>query len=153
MHQTVAPALGQIDVGDSAVQSMRRVNGKVCGAVELLVAPNMVEFPTIGERLAGLDLELDDSHCTSPSIRWTSLSSIRSPCSPIGGEQKEGPQPEEPKNDKARPSVLCAALRPRLAKSERLSVKLDVADNSYRQHSTTGAREVSGIKTFSDTAG
>jgi len=66
MHQAVAPALGQIDIGDSAVQPMRRVNGEVCGAVELLVAPDMVEFPTIGERLAGLDLEPDNSHCTSP---------------------------------------------------------------------------------------
>src|SRR5215469_16161604 len=66
MHQTVAPALGQIDIGDSAVQPMRRVNGEVCGAVELLVAPDMVEFPTIGERLAGLDLEPDNSHCTLP---------------------------------------------------------------------------------------
>jgi hypothetical protein len=36
-------------------------------------------------------------------MRWTSLSSIRGSCSLIGGEQKEGPQPEEPKNDKARP--------------------------------------------------
>jgi hypothetical protein len=45
---------------------MRRVNSEVCGAVELLVAPDLVEFPTIGERLAGLDLELDDSHCTPP---------------------------------------------------------------------------------------
>jgi hypothetical protein len=45
---------------------MRRVNGEVCGAVELLVAPDMVEFPTICERLAGLDLELDNSHCTLP---------------------------------------------------------------------------------------
>jgi hypothetical protein len=26
----------------------------------------MVEFPTIGERLAGLDLEPDNSHCTLP---------------------------------------------------------------------------------------
>jgi hypothetical protein len=45
---------------------MRRVNGEVCGAVELLVAPNMVEFSTIGERLAGLDIKPDNSHCTSP---------------------------------------------------------------------------------------
>jgi hypothetical protein len=45
---------------------MRRVNGEVCGAVELLVAPDMVEFPTIGERLAGLDLEPDNSHSTPP---------------------------------------------------------------------------------------
>jgi hypothetical protein len=66
MHQAVAPALGQIDIGDSAVQPMRRVNGEVCGAVELLVAPDMVEFPTIGERLAGLDLEPDNSHCNPP---------------------------------------------------------------------------------------
>jgi hypothetical protein len=42
MHQAVAPALGQIDIGDSAVQPMRRANGEVCGAVELLVAPDMV---------------------------------------------------------------------------------------------------------------
>jgi len=35
-------------------------------------------------------------------MRWTFLSSIRGSCSPIGGEQKEGPQPDEPKNDKAR---------------------------------------------------
>jgi hypothetical protein len=91
MHQAVAPALGQIDIGDSAVQPMRRVNGEVCGAVELLVAPDMVEFPTIGERLAGLDLEPDNSHLDpSPSMRWTSLSSIRGSCSPIGGEQKQG---------------------------------------------------------------
>src|SRR5215471_12558005 len=67
MHQAVAPALGQIDIGDSAVQPMRRVNSEVCGAVELLVAPDMVEFPTIGERLGSLDLELDNSHCTLPS--------------------------------------------------------------------------------------
>jgi hypothetical protein len=66
MHQAVAPALGQIDIGDRAVQPMRRVNGEVCGAVELLVAPDMVEFPTIGERLAGLDLEPDNSHLHFP---------------------------------------------------------------------------------------
>ena len=29
--EAVAPALGQIDIGDSAVQPMRRVNGEVCG--------------------------------------------------------------------------------------------------------------------------
>jgi hypothetical protein len=29
--EAVAPALGQIDFGDSAVQPMRRVNGEVCG--------------------------------------------------------------------------------------------------------------------------
>jgi hypothetical protein len=66
MHQAVAPTLGQIDIGDSAVQPMRRVNGEVCGAVELLVAPDMVKFPTIGERLTGLDLEPHNSHCTLP---------------------------------------------------------------------------------------
>src|SRR5215472_6074574 len=72
MHQAVAPALGQIDIDDSAVQPLRRVNGEVCGAVELLVAPDMVEFPTIGERLAGLDLEPDNSHSTLPiTMRWT----------------------------------------------------------------------------------
>src|SRR5947209_1310187 len=81
-----------IDIGDSAAQPMRRVNGEVCGAVELLVASDMVEFPTIGERLAGPDLEPDNSHLDpSPSTRWTSLSSIRGWCSPIGGEQKQGP--------------------------------------------------------------
>jgi hypothetical protein len=68
---------------------MRRVNGEVCGAVELLVAPDMVEFPTIRERLASLDLEPDNSHCTPPHRDgWTSLSSIRGSCSPIGGERK-----------------------------------------------------------------
>jgi hypothetical protein len=36
-------------------------------------------------------------------------------------------------------SLWSAALRPRLAKSERLSVELDAADDSYRQYSTTGA--------------
>ena len=46
MHQAVAPAFGEIDIGDSAVQPMRRVNGEVCDAVELLIAPDMVEFPT-----------------------------------------------------------------------------------------------------------
>jgi hypothetical protein len=54
---------------------------------------------------------------------WTSLSSIRGSCSPIGGEQKEGPQPEEPKNDKAR-SLFERHAETSLGKSERLSVKL-----------------------------
>jgi hypothetical protein len=47
---------------------------------------------------------------------------IRGSCSLIGGEQKEGP--EEPKNDKGAVPFLSAALIPRLAKSERLSVEL-----------------------------
>jgi hypothetical protein len=102
MHQAVAPALGQIDIGDSAVQSMRRVNREVCGAVELLVTPDMIEFPTIGEQLAGLDLELDNSHCTFPINALDIF--IINPRLVLAdrGEQKEGPQPEEPKNDKAR---------------------------------------------------
>jgi hypothetical protein len=66
MHQAVAPALGQVDVGDGAVQPVRRVNGEVCGAVELLVGPDIAEFPTVGERLAGLDLEPDNSHGAPP---------------------------------------------------------------------------------------
>ena len=61
-----SPPLGENDIGDSAVQPMRRVNGEVCSAVELLVAPDMIEFPTIGKRLAGFDLEPDNSHCTPP---------------------------------------------------------------------------------------
>src|SRR6516225_7782371 len=53
-----------------------------CG--ELLIAPDLVEFPTIGERLAGLDLELDNSHCTPPHHNAVDiLSSIRGSCSPI----------------------------------------------------------------------
>jgi hypothetical protein len=68
---------------------MRRVNGEVCGAVELLVAPDMVEFPTIGERLAGLDLELDNSHCALPINALDIFIIIRGSCSPIGGGQKE----------------------------------------------------------------
>jgi hypothetical protein len=82
---------------------MRRVNGEVCGAVELLVAPDMVEFPTIGERLAGLDLEPDNSHCTPPINALDIF--IINPRLVLAdrGEQKEGPQPEEPKSDKARP--------------------------------------------------
>jgi hypothetical protein len=66
MHQAVAPALGQIDIGDNAVQPMRRVKGEVCGAVKLLIGPDSAEFPAVRERLAGL--------CTLPSMRWTSLS-------------------------------------------------------------------------------
>ena len=102
MHQAVVPALGQIDIGDRAVQPMRRVNGEVCGAVELLVGSHMVEFPTIGERLAGLDLEPDNSHCTPPNNALDIF--IINPRLVLAdrGEQKEGPQPEEPKNDKAR---------------------------------------------------
>jgi hypothetical protein len=38
----------------------------MCDAVDLLVRPDMVEFATIGERLAGLDLKPDNSHCTPP---------------------------------------------------------------------------------------
>jgi hypothetical protein len=102
MHQAVSPALGQIDIGDSAVQPMRRVNGEVCGAVELLVAPDLVEFATIGERLAGLDLEPDNSHCTPPiNARDIFITNPRLVLADRG-EQKERPQPEEPKNDKAR---------------------------------------------------
>jgi hypothetical protein len=44
----------------------------------------MVEFPTIGERLAGLDLEPDNSHCTPPINALDILSSIRGSCSPSG---------------------------------------------------------------------
>ncbi|MGH7048269.1 MAG: hypothetical protein ACREE2_17985 [Stellaceae bacterium] len=66
MHQAVAPAPGQIEIGDGAVQPVRRVNGEVCGAVELLVGPDIAEFPAGGERLAGLDLEPDNSHCAPP---------------------------------------------------------------------------------------
>jgi hypothetical protein len=82
---------------------MRRVNGEVCGAVELLVAPDMVEFPTIGERLAGLDLEPDNSHCNPPHRDVLDIFIINSRLVLADrGEQKEGPQPEEPKNNKAR---------------------------------------------------
>src|SRR3984893_14721386 len=42
-------------------------------------------------------------------------------------------------------SLWSAALRPRLAKSERLSVELDAADDSYRQYSTTGAGAGMGL--------
>ena len=69
MHQAVASALGQIDIGDGAVQPMRRINGEMCRAVELLITPDIAEFPTIGERLAGFDLEPDNSHCTPPLRR------------------------------------------------------------------------------------
>jgi hypothetical protein len=40
------------------------------------------------------------------------------------GEQKQGPQPEEPEERRGAVPFLSAALRPRLAKSERLSVDL-----------------------------
>jgi hypothetical protein len=66
MHQAVAPAFGQVDIGDGAVQPIRRVNVEVCGAVELLVGPDIAEFPAVSERLPGLDLEPDNSHCTLP---------------------------------------------------------------------------------------
>ena len=77
-------------------------------------------------------------------MRWTFLSSIRGSCSPIGGEQKEEPQPEEPQNETAVPFERRAEAS--VAKFERLSVELDAADDSYRQHSTTGAREGMGHK-------
>ena len=38
----------------------------MCRAVELLITPDIAEFPTIGERLAGFDLEPDNSHCAPP---------------------------------------------------------------------------------------
>jgi hypothetical protein len=46
---------------------MRRVDGEMGRAVELLIAPDFAELPTIGERLAGFDLEPDNSHRFSSS--------------------------------------------------------------------------------------
>lgn len=33
---------------------MPRINGEMCRAVELLIVPDIAEFSTVGERLAGL---------------------------------------------------------------------------------------------------
>ena len=66
MHQAVASALGQVDIGDGAVRRMPRINGEMCRAVELLIVPDIAEFSTVGERLAGFDLEPDNSHYTPP---------------------------------------------------------------------------------------
>jgi hypothetical protein len=56
MHQAVAVALGHIDIGDGAVRRVPRINGEMRCAVKLLVAPDIAEFPTVGERLSGFDL-------------------------------------------------------------------------------------------------
>src|SRR5262245_59328209 len=102
MHQAVAPALGEIDIGDRAVQPMRWVNGEVCGAVELLVAPDLVEFPTIGERPAGLDLEPDNSHSTLPiTMRWTFYH--QSAARARRSEHKEGPNLTSPRTTRRGP--------------------------------------------------
>ena len=53
MHQAIASALGQVDIGDGAVQRMRRIDGEMRRAVELLITPDIAKFPTIGERLVG----------------------------------------------------------------------------------------------------
>jgi hypothetical protein len=50
---------------------MRRVNGEVCGAVDLLVGPDIAEFPAVSKRLAGLDFEPHNSHC-APTHSCTS---------------------------------------------------------------------------------
>jgi hypothetical protein len=82
---------------------MPRINGEMCRAVELLIAPDIAEFSTVGERLTGFDLEPDNSHCTPPINALDIF--IINPRLVLAdrGEQKEGTQPEEPKNDKARP--------------------------------------------------
>jgi len=123
MHQAVVPALGQIDIGDSAVQPMRRVNGEVCGAVELLVAPDMVEYPTIGERLAGLDLEPDNRHCTPPINALGIFHQSAARARRAGVSRRRGHNLRSRRTTRRGP-FLSAALRPRLAKSERLSVEL-----------------------------
>ena len=69
MHQAIASALGQIDIGNGAVQPMPWINGEMCRAVELLITPDIAKFPSVGERLAGFDLELDNSHGTPPLRR------------------------------------------------------------------------------------
>ena len=70
---------------------MRRVNGEVCGTVELLVGPDIAEFPAVSERMAGLDFEPDNSQCAPPHLMYeASLSSIRGFGSPIGQSRTGG---------------------------------------------------------------
>src|SRR6516164_11372631 len=56
-------------------------------------------------------------------MRWTFLSSIRGSCSPIGVSRRRGHNLRSRRTTRRGP-FLSAALRPRLAKSERLSVEL-----------------------------
>jgi hypothetical protein len=70
MHQAIASPLGDIDIGDGAVRRVSRVNAEMRCAVELLVAPDIAECATIGERVTSFDLDADHSHSfLSPSMR------------------------------------------------------------------------------------
>jgi hypothetical protein len=68
MHQAIAAACRQVDIGDAAVQRVRRVHREVCFAIELNVAPDTPKRPSAGQRLAGLDLKLGNGHCAPPSV-------------------------------------------------------------------------------------
>ena len=61
-------------------QRMRWVDGEMRRAVELLVASDIAELPTIGKRPAGFDLEPDNSHrFPSPSMRRASYQQFEGP--------------------------------------------------------------------------
>ena len=69
MHEASLVARGQVDIGDDAVEGMRRVDREMRRAVELDIAPDIAKLPPAGERLAGFDLKGDNSHGAPPAVR------------------------------------------------------------------------------------
>ncbi len=69
VDEAVAAVTGEVDIGDDAVQLVRRIDGEMRRPVELDVTPDLAERPSIGELPADVDLETDNGHRAPPSHR------------------------------------------------------------------------------------